>query len=618
MMFMDDNKAFTGGHRVIFTMVLCLFVMAIASLTVFAAPRKKTKKKAVDDRVYLIHADELRYDQYGPNPDAQIVKGHVSFRHQGAHLSCDSAYFYQGTNSVKAFGHVRFRQGDTLSLVCDHAWYDGENQLMQARKNVVLHHRRQVLYTDSLNYDRLYEYAYFFNGGRLVDGKTKLSSDWGEYHMATKEAKFNYDVQVISGTDRISTDTLYYDTRTSRAHIVGLYTPNKGNGTTTLSRIVSKGTTVTTLNGYFNTRTSKADLYGRSTVVDKQKTITADTLLYNSKTGDDHARGKVLFVDKQHKNILNCSRLDYNEKTGRGMAIRGDNKQFQDPFIIDYSQKDTLFANAERARIETHFINTDSVWRKVHLYPHVRAYRVDAQAICDSLVFCSLDSCMRMYRDPIVWNASRQLLGDSILVYMNDSTVRQANVLGNALSVELMPDSTHYNQVSCSEMYAYFIDGAIRRNDAVSNVRSIYFPVDDKDSTLIGLNYTETDTMRMFITAERKLQRIWMPKAEGTIYPMTQIPPNRFKLDVFQWYADIRPRDRYDLYDWRPKNAPADVKPQRRQAPPLQNLAAEGTAASSPVASSSATPPPVASSSAASSSAAPSPASPVVSSGKAR
>ena len=40
------------------------------------------------------------------DPDAQIVKGHVHFRHRGATLMCDSAYFYQTTNSVRAMGHV--------------------------------------------------------------------------------------------------------------------------------------------------------------------------------------------------------------------------------------------------------------------------------------------------------------------------------------------------------------------------------------------------------------------------------------------------------------------------------------------------------------------------------
>ena len=101
-------------------MVLCLLVLGL--LTAVAAPRQRGRKAVVDDRVYLIYSDVLKYDMMGPNPDAQIAKGHVAFRHKGATLLCDSAYYFQGTNSFRAFGHVRFRQGATLSLSCDNAW----------------------------------------------------------------------------------------------------------------------------------------------------------------------------------------------------------------------------------------------------------------------------------------------------------------------------------------------------------------------------------------------------------------------------------------------------------------------------------------------------------------
>jgi hypothetical protein len=63
-------------HRLILTMILCLFALGL--ITALAAPRKRAKK-VVDERVYLNHADELKYDIYGPNPEAQIAKGRVSF-----------------------------------------------------------------------------------------------------------------------------------------------------------------------------------------------------------------------------------------------------------------------------------------------------------------------------------------------------------------------------------------------------------------------------------------------------------------------------------------------------------------------------------------------------------
>ena len=59
-------------------------------------------------------------------------------------------------------------QGDTLSLFSDYAYYDGNDQMAEARYNVVLKHRGTTLYTDSLNYDRLYGIGYFFEGGKMV------------------------------------------------------------------------------------------------------------------------------------------------------------------------------------------------------------------------------------------------------------------------------------------------------------------------------------------------------------------------------------------------------------------------------------------------------------------
>lgn len=150
--------------------------------------------------------------------------------------------------------------------------------------------------------------------------------------------------------------------------------------------------------------------------------------------------------------------------------------------------------------------------------------------------------------------------------------MREAHVIGQALSIELMKDSTHYNQVSSKEIYAYFDHGNIRRSDAVSNVRAIFYPTDNGDSTLIGLNYVESDTMRMFISPKRQLERIWMPKAQGTLYPMTQISPGKEKLDVFVWFDDLRPKNPDDVFVWRGKPGSSSLRILKRHAPPLQTL----------------------------------------------
>ena len=82
--------------------ILLVIIGLVVLAMVFAMQpaRKRTPRKKVEDKkVYLVHSDNLHYDQYR-NGDAQVLHGNVHFRHQGADLYCDSAHFYQQTNSL--------------------------------------------------------------------------------------------------------------------------------------------------------------------------------------------------------------------------------------------------------------------------------------------------------------------------------------------------------------------------------------------------------------------------------------------------------------------------------------------------------------------------------------
>ena len=308
-----------------------------------------------------------------------------------------------------------------------------------------------------------------------------------------------------------------------------------------------------------------SQLYGRSTIIDGKKTITGDSLFHNDKSKENEGFGNVIYVDSVNKNELHCDHLFYNETTGYGFATKR-------ALMVDYSQKDTLYMHADSLKLYTFNIETDSVYRKVHAYNHVRAYRNDVQAVCDSLVFNSQDSCMTMYRDPILWNLGRQILGEVIHVYMNDSTVRKAEVIGQALSVEKCDEKNHYNQISSKRMDAFFTDGALRRAEAIGTVKSLYYNADSKDSTLSELNYMETDTLRMYMSPTRELEKIWASKATGTMYPITQIPPERYQLPEFAWFDYVRPKDKDDVFNWRGKAEGTELKEQPRREAPLQRL----------------------------------------------
>ena len=496
--------------------------------------RKKPARtaKAPDKRVYLVHADVLHFDQY-KNPDATILNGKVHFTHAGARLYCDSAYFYEASNSFEAFGHVKMYQGDTLSLLSDYAYYDGNEQMARARYNVVLKNRKTTLYTDSLDFDRLYHNAYFFEGGKMVDGQTTLTSDWGEYNTKSKMSVFNFDVKMKSPKFYLTTDTLYYDNARSIAHIVGP------------SHITSGNSTIYSEQGYYDTRKDQAILMNRSVLENQGKSMVGDSVYYDSKLGFSQAFRNVIYVDSVNKNKMTGNYGEYWENTGYALCT-------DSAVAIDYSQGDSLYMHADTLKVVTFNIETDSVYRKIHAYHHVRAYRTDVQAVCDSLVYNSLDSCMTMYYDPIVWNYNQQLLGDQIDVFMKDSLIDHAHVIGNAFSIQqLKSDTTLYNQVSSKEMFAYFVEGKIHETQAKDNVLIGYF-FEEGDSVAIIYNYQETTEMRMFLK-DRKLERVWTPKTSGTMYPPNQIPPDKKRLDGFAWYDYVRPLNRHDIFLWRKK-----------------------------------------------------------------
>ena len=61
-------------------------------------------------------------------------------------------------------------------------------------------------------------------------------------------------------------------------------------------------------------------------------------------------------------------------------------------------------------------------------------------------------------------------------------------------------DSIHYNQVTGKEMKAFFQDGDMRRVDVNGNVLIVFYP-EEKDSTMIGMNYAEGSFLRIYLKA---------------------------------------------------------------------------------------------------------------------
>ena len=525
----NTRNNFLNRHRFLLTGLLCLFGICLLS-----AQDKKKEPEKKKTRVDLLHAEEAQADKI-LLPDVQILIRSVKLRHDSMYMYCDSALIYEKTNSVEAFGNVRMEQGDTLFIYGDYLYYDWMSQLAMLRENVRMINRNTVLTTDSLNYDRLYNLGYYFDGGTLTDEENVLTSEWGEYSPATKISVFNHDVKLVNPKFVLTSDTLKYSTDTKIATILGP------------SDIVSDKNHIYSERGIYNTTTEQAELLDRSVLTNEGKKLTGDSIFYDRVLGYGEAFDNVQMNDTINRNMLTGNYCFYNEITGSALAT-------QRAVAIDYSQGDSLFMHGDTLRLITYHINTDSMFREMRVYHKVRAYRTDVQAVCDSLVYNSKDSCMTMYTDPILWHGSQQLLGEEIKVYMNDSTIDWAHIINQALAVE-QKDSVHYNQVTGKEMKGFFVGGDMRQVDVNGNVLVVFYPIDDKDSTMIGLNYSEGSFLRMLLKERRMEQGAFIGKANGTLYPMDQIPADKYKLPPFVWFDYIRPRNKEDIFEWRGKKA---------------------------------------------------------------
>lgn len=482
----------------------------------------KPEEKQTKTKVYLEHANTLSFDK-GMNADAQILTGDVCFRHDSAYMYCDSAYFFEKTNSLEAFSNVRMEQGDTLFVYGNYLFYDGDAQTAYLRENVRMENGQVTLFTDSLNYERILNIGYYFEGGMIVDSLNQLSSFYGQYSPTSKLAVFNDSVRLENPQFTLYSDTLQYNTVSKIATILGP------------STILSDSGVVRSSRGWYDTINNTSMLLDQSEVSSGNRILTGDSIAYNRNTGFGEAFGSMSIRDTLQKVILEGNYGFYDEK--RQFAFATDSARF-----LEYSQGDTLFLHADTLQMET----IDSTYREIKAFHGVRFFRTDLQGVCDSMQFNTKDSILYMFKEPIVWNEQYQLYGDTIEVFMNDSTIDHAHIKQFAFAIQQV-DSVSFDQLRGNDLKAYFNGRSVRQIDVAGNAESIFYPI-EKDGSMIGMNSTKSGYLSIWIK-ENKLDKlkIW-PNPQGTITPIPDLKPEQKTLKDFFWFDYIRPKSKDDIY----------------------------------------------------------------------
>jgi len=508
--------------RILHSLLLCLVALTAAG----------------QKMVYLQRADNLQFDQERI-ADAQILKGDVVFRHEEALMYCDSAYFYEKTNSLDAFGHVRFEQGDTLQGFGDKLYYDGNTKIARMRQNVRLIHGRidenpTIVTTDSLNYNRAAGVAYYYSGGEIKDSLNTLVSIRGHYYPKSKQAIFSEAVHLTNPKFVLTSDTLWYNTDTKVTDFVS---------PTVI--VYEEETTIYSSNGWYNTESEQSMLLDQSRVVHEDgRTLTGDTIYYDKRIGFGRVLGHMEMSDSVQQATLYGEYGEMWEEGSRGYATDSALMiDWSDAEHLAYIHADTLFTE------ELHYEDSamqDSTYYRVKGYYGVRVFRDDVQMVCDSMVYLGSDSTIHLYMDPVSWSGKHQFSADSMTVFMANGTVEHTLGIGKALCV--MHDSLDiFNQMSGKELTAYLTDGEVHTVDVSGNARTIYYPREE-DGGYVGMNTTESSFIRSYVE-NQEIQRMRFTKeTTGVLYPMSQIPEGADRLDDFFWEEESRPTDPMDVF----------------------------------------------------------------------
>ena len=528
-------------------------ILLLAPLSLFSQGKvagSAGKKPAKKSYLHLLHTDITRFDE-SVNPDAWILVGNVRFRRDSMYMYCDSAHYYQKQNSFQAFGNVKMEQGDTLFLYGDYLDFDGVTNLARVRNNVKLIDKTTILVTDSLDFDRNRNVGYFFEYGDLYDEKSWLRSYYGDYNVNTKVAVFIDDVTLENPKFLMLSDTLHYNTKKNIATIVGP------------TNLYSGQSEVYTERGRYSTSKRYGILLDRSVLYNGKRTLTADSIYYNMNKGYCEFFGDIEFSDTIRKNLL-TGEYAFMDEVRDSAYVTGK------AVVVDYSRRDSMFIHSDTIWNVTYNAKTDTEYRLIKAYHKVRSWTPSMQATCDSLVYDSRDTCMTMYKDPILWNGDIQLLGEVVKIYMKNSAIDRVNILNQTLYAEKM-DSTCYNQIKGQEMQFYFTDGELREMHVIGSVEQVFYPLDSSNG-LLGMN-TMTAGKTIIYMKDRKVDKVVVPmESKGIFYPMSQRPEEARFLENFEWFDYVRPLSKEDIFNWRGKGSDKVLKVIKKDRIPLPTL----------------------------------------------
>lgn len=504
---------------------LFLVLFALLTTSVFSQTKKEIK---------LINAENLYGDRIR-GVDVRKLIGNVHLQHEGIDLFCDSAYIFPD-NNIDAYSNVKILQGDSLDLRGEVLHYDEKNKTADLQRNVKLINKDLTLTTNQINYNIKTSTAVYNTGGVIVSKESNLTSQIGYYYSKTQDFYFKQNVVLTNPQYVINTDTLRYNSSTKLSYFLGP------------THITDKGKEKSSIyceNGWYNQVKDISQFNKNAYIINKEQTLKGDSIYYDKKRGFGKAITNVSIKDSIQNIIVTGDYCEYLEKTGSSFVT--GHAQLIQPY-----EKDTLFLHADtlRAGYETKdsakLKIPDTKKRLMLAYYHVKFYKTDFQGKCDSLAYAYVDSLMRLYKDPIMWNEKSQLTAEKMEIKTGKNKLQQIILQNNAFVLS-MEDSIRFNQIKGKKLTGYFNkENKLYKINVDGNGETIYY-AKDKDA-LIGINKAESANMLILLKDNKPSKITFMKKPVATLFPPKNADPKEYVLRGMKNRFAEKPTSKNDIF----------------------------------------------------------------------
>src|SRR5690242_6690608 len=306
--------------------------VSFAQVTLPQAPSATDTVRPSTDTVRefeIIRGPSMRAIKIDSNTTLQTIAGGAVIKQGNTIFHGDSAVVNPFTHVLEAFGNIEINQADTVHTYSQYLKYLGVEKIAYLKNKVKLTNKSGTLFTDDLDYNLQTGIGNFHNGGKIIEGKSVITSREGTYYDDTKDIYFKKNVKLDEPQKHIRADSLVYNMQTRQSTFISP------------TNIKTPEVEVNTSNGTYDLNTGNAFFTNRATVKDSSgRSYSANTMALENKTSNTQLEGNAVIIDSAGGYTIIANQVFMNKNKNSFLATRK-------PLLIIKQKNDSTYIAAD-------------------------------------------------------------------------------------------------------------------------------------------------------------------------------------------------------------------------------------------------------------------------------